>query len=186
MSAFKSINDQTEIEHNNCKLFHVGPFYSRKVQITNGRQPIIVLRTRLPPKYAPYMKEEDICRHCYRASLFKDIIDVKCVCCARPADDDDDCLMPMLECDCVDCYINNNTQDTRVAAERWCPFSELDCECVGCRINNNTLETDVEEDDDKEVLDMLLLYPDYSGSKGWTYISKKEQLWLSSEKWSKV
>ena len=177
----------------------------------------------LPPKYASYMKEEDICRHCYRESLFKDIIDVECECCARPADDDDDCLVPMLECNCVDCHINNNTQDTRVeeddvcpfreldcecvdcrinnntletdvrriAAERWCPFSELDCECVGCRINNNTLETDVEEDDDKEVLDILYLYPDYSGSKGWTYISKKEQLWLSklwlsSEKWSKV
>ena len=141
----------------------------------------------LPLKYAPYMKEEDICRHCNRISIIKGVIDVECECCARTDDDDEDC--PLLECNCVDCRINNNTQETdvrRIAAERWCPFSELDCECVCCRINNNTLETDVEEDDDKEVLDILYLYPDYSGSKGWTYISKKDQLWLSSEKWSKV
>ena len=125
----------------------------------------------LPPKYGPYMKEEDICRHCNRESIIKGIIDVKCECCARPADDDDDC--PMLECNCVDCHINNNTQDTHVEEDDVCPFSELDCECVDCRINNNTQDTRVEEDNDKEVLDILLLYPNYSGSKGWTYISKK-------------
>ena len=68
----------------------------------------------LPLKYAPYMNEEDICRHCNRISIIKDIIDVECECCARTAYDDEDC--PLLECNCVDCRINNNTQDTRVAA----------------------------------------------------------------------
>jgi hypothetical protein len=156
-------------------------------QLSKSKQTINLKMTTnctlsLPPKYAPYMKEEDICRHCYRASLFKGIIDVKCVCCARPADDEDDCLMPMLECCCVDCRINNTTQDTRVEEDDVCPFRELGCECVDCRINNNTQDTRVEEDDDKEVRDILLLYPNYSGSKEWSYISKKDQLWLSSRK----
>ena len=140
-------------------------------------------RLSLPLKYAPYMKEKDICQHCYWHSIIKSIIDVECDCCARTADDDDDYPMPMLECCCVDCHINNNTQDTHVEEDDVCPFRELDCECVDCRVNNNTQDTRVEEDDDKEVLDILYLYPDYSGSKGWTYISKKQQLWLSSEKW---
>ena len=103
----------------------------------------------LPPKHAPYMRQEDICPHCYRESIFKYTIDLKCGCCVRHADDDDDYPMPMLECLCVDCRINNNTQDTRV-----------------------------EEDNDKEVRDILLLYPDYSASKEWSYISKEDQLWF--------
>jgi hypothetical protein len=59
-------------------------------------------RMIFPPKYAPFMEAERVCRHCSRYSLFKGIIDHECDCCARTAEEIEDEL-PILVCGCDEC-----------------------------------------------------------------------------------
>jgi len=58
---------------------------------------------QLPLRYAPFMKQSNICTYCRKNALLKDIIDTTCQYCINNYHDD----LPLLDYD----YIDNNNDD---------------------------------------------------------------------------
>lgn len=129
-------------------------------------------RLSLPPKYAPYIKQEK-CSHCARLSIFKNIIDLECECCAKTVERTKYDI-PILECNCDDC--------PPFPDEKYTNFLELDYlrTIVEDEIINRSIDND-------KCQDIIVFTPNYSGSKELIYTDLETynvvRKWSSNRKW---